>query len=311
MIQPGMWFRIVLLSLLSWSALADEIRLVNGDRITGEVKSRAGERLVVQTEYAGEISIRLGEIHSVSIVDRLGDAYEIGPLELAHLDPSLYKTAAEIVYSGRALLSAAYARGNTESDQVHLDGDFTARARDYRYNLSGRIDRRSEPLVDATTAWLASGNYDRFLDRRHFVYLRSSLEHDRAKDIDRRLAAGAGYGVQLLEQPAANVSIRGGLDYITVERFFGPREEYPAFGWGLKAELAPWGPRLQLFHEQEGFWNLEETDVVVVRSKSGLRVPLIERLNATAQLNVDWERRPAPGRGSTDSTLLLGVDYTF
>ena len=41
------------------------------------------------------------------------------------------------------------------------------------------------------------------------------------------------------------------------------------------------------------------------------RVPLVERLNATAQLNVDWERRPSPGRVSTDSTLLLGVDYFF
>jgi hypothetical protein len=42
-----------------------------------------------------------------------------------------------------------------------------------------------------------------------------------------------------------------------------------------------------------------------------MRVPLIERLNATAQLNLDWERQPAPGRRSTDSTLLLGVDYAF
>jgi putative salt-induced outer membrane protein YdiY len=306
-----MWLRIALLALLSWTAMADEIRLNNGDRISGEVKARAGDRLVVQTEYAGEISVRLGDIHSVSIVDLLGEVYEIGPLQLDTLDPGVYKSRREVAYAGRALVSVAYSRGNTDSDQLHLDGDFTARAREYRYSLSGRVDRRSEPPAETSTAWLGSANYDRFLSERRFVYVRGSLEHDRAKDIDRRASLGAGYGVQLLEEPAANLSVRAGLDHVVVERIVGPREEYPAFGWGVTAAFSPFGPRLQLFHEHEGFWNLEETDVVVVRSKTGLRVPLIERLNATAQLNVDWERQPAAGRRSTDSTLLLGVDYAF
>ena len=130
MIPRGMWFRIALLSLLSCTALADEIRLTNGDRITGELKARSGERLVVQTQYAGDISIRLSDVHSLSIVDTQGEGYDIGPLELATFDPVVYKTDRDVVYSGRALVSVAYARGNTESDQVHLGGDFTARARD-------------------------------------------------------------------------------------------------------------------------------------------------------------------------------------
>lgn len=305
-----MW-RILLLSLLSLPALADEVRLANGDRISGEIKARSGDRLVVQTEYAGELSIRLSDVHSVSMTDTRGALHEIGAPELDTLDPRAYKTPRDVAYAGRALLSAAYARGNTDSDHVHMDGDFTARAKQYRYNLSGKLERRSEPLVETNTAWLVGANYDRFLGTRQFAYVRGSLEHDRAKDIDRRAAAGLGYGLQLLEDPAANVSVRGGLDYVTVERVLGAREEYPAFGWGIKASFTPWGPRLQLFHEQEGFWNLEETSVVVLRSKTGLRLPLVDRLNATTQLNVDWEREPAPGRASTDSTLLFGVDYSF
>jgi hypothetical protein len=306
-----MWLRIALLCLLAWPALADQIRLANGDRITGEIKARTGERLVVDTGYAGEISVRLSDVRSIVLEDAAGARHEIGPLEVESFDPAAYRTVQQVTYAGRALVSAAYARGNTESDQVHLDGDFTARAKAYRYNLSGRIDRRAEPPADTNTAWLAGANYDRFLDVRRFAYVRASLEHDRAKDVDYRAAAGAGYGVQILEDAAANVSVRGGLDYVAVERLFGAREEYPAFGWGVKTAFAPWGPRLQLFHEQEGFWNLEDSDVVIVRSKTGLRLPLIERLNATAQLNLDWERRPAPGRVSTDSTLLFGVDYAF
>jgi hypothetical protein len=306
-----MWVRIVLLCLLGLPALADEVRLANGDRITGEVKARRGEHLIVQTGYAGELSIRIGEVHSLSLVDAAGRLHEFAAQELAALDPKPYKSSRGVAYAGRALLSAAYARGNVDSDHVHVDADFTARAREYRYNLTGRIDRRAEPLVESNTAWLAGASYDRFLDERQFAYLRGSLEHDRAKDIDQRAAAGFGYGLQLLETPAANLSVRGGLDYVAVERFFGPQERYPAFGWGVKASYSPWGPRLELFHEQEGFWNLEDPDVVILRSKTGVRLPLVERLNATGQLNIDWERQPVPGRVSTDSTLLLGVDYAF
>lgn len=302
-----------MLCLVSASVLADEVRLANGDRITGEVKSRSGERLVVQTDYAGEITVRLGEVLSVSLVDTQGVVHEIvGPLALASLDPRPYKTALPVAYTGRALLSAAYTRGNVESDHVHIDGDFTARAKQYRYNASGRVERRTEPLADtSSTAWLAGGSYDRFLDAKQFAYVRASLEHDDAKDVDLRAAAGVGYGFQLLEGPTADISVRGGLDYVKVERELGAPEEYPAFGWGVKASFSPWGPRLTFFHEQEGFWNLDDTDVVILRSKTGVRVPLVERLSATAQLNADWERRPSPGRVSTDSTLLLGVDYFF
>lgn len=307
-----MWLRIAFLCLLSLPALAaDEVRLSNGDRITGEVKARIGDRLIVQTEYAGEMSIRVSDVQGLSMLDAAGVRHEIGPHQLATLDPKPYKIVRAVSYAGRALLSAAYTRGNVDSDHVHLDADFTARGKAYRYNLSGRIERRSQPLAQTNSAWLAGASYDRFLDGRQFAYVRGSLEHDRAKDVDRRAAAGIGYGLQLLETSTSNLSVRGGLDYVAVERFSGPQEEYPAFGWGIKAGFAPWGPQLELFHEQEGFWNLEDTDAVILRSKSGLRLPLVERLNATAQLNIDWERRPAPGRVSTDSTLLLGVDYSF
>lgn len=192
--------------------------------------------------------VRLGDVVSLSIDDRDGVAHEIGPAQLATFDPRPYKRERAVAYSGRALLSAAQARGNAPSEHWHVDAQFTARARTYRYELSGRSDQRSAPSAETESAWLAGANYDRFLGERQFVYARGSLERDRAKDIDARGTMGAGYGVQLLETEASNLSLRGGLDYVAVDRIVGPRE---------------------------------------------------------------GERRPAPGRASTDSSLLVGVDYTF
>lgn len=321
-------------------AAADEIRLANGDRISGQIKGRAGDRLIVATPYAGEVALDWRQVVSISTTQPVevmlrgaaaptlgtlqplygggallvapdASAAEIALEDIAYLNPEPHRSGLGTSYEGRATLSATYTSGNVESERLYADAELTARARLYRYSLSGKIEQREDPVLGDTSAWLVGGNYDRFLDERRFGYGRTSIEHDEAKDVDRRTALGAGYGVELLDAPAASLSVRGGLDYVVVERFVGPGEEYPAAGWGIKGSLRPKGRKVELFHEQEGFWNLEDTAAVVVRSKTGVRVPLIARINAAAQLNVDWERRPAPGRASTDRTLLLGVDYTW
>jgi len=296
------------LACVPLGAAADEVRLANGDRISGEVKGKAGGKLIVMTSHAGEVALDTAQVVSVTVVGPDGTAREVALADIAAVDaPPADGTA----YAGHATVSAAYTSGNTESERLYGDAELTARTTRYRYSLSGKVEQREDAALGDNTAWLAAANYDHFFDARRFGYARTSIEHDEAKDLDRRTALGAGYGVQIVETARAELSMRAGLDYVTVERLAGPGEEYPAAGWGVKARFRPRGPKLELFHEQDGFWNLEDTDAVVLRSKTGLRMPLVARINASAQLNLDWERRPAPGRASTDRTLLLGLDYTW
>lgn len=318
--------------------------LRNGDRLTGEVLGKTDDRLILRTEYAGEITVRWSAVASLqterpinvlvrqadevvrgalitdtsgglTLVAPEGDTTRLDMKEIAYLNPKPYETAKGIEYKGRAMMSAASQRGNVQSERFYGEGEFTARARLYRYTFSGKAERRKEPLGLTASNWLLGGNYDRFLgaEDKRFAYVRASAEHDRFKDIDQRRTLGGGIGFQLIETERANVSVRGGPEYVWTERMTGANENYPALGWGVKASYKPELPlvRVELFHEQDGFWNLKDTGSVTLRSKTGLRVPLIERLNAVAQYNVDWERKPAPGRKPADSLLLLGVDYTW
>lgn len=306
------------------AAQADEVVLRNGDRLSGTLLHLAQGRLTLRTPYADKLELDWSDVAAAStdapvVVVRRGDARPLrlrlgpglAPEEIVLLNPEPHESGLGTTYSGRATLAASYVRGNSESERLYADGQLSARARRYRYELSGRIERRDDPLAGSSLAWLASGNHDRFVSERRFVYGRASLEHDLAKDIERRAALGAGYGAQLLDAPAASVSLRGGLDYVVAERTLGGDERYPAFGWALKAEASPWRLNVRLFHEHEGFWDLHDASRLFIRSKTGLRMPLVERLAATAQLNVDWEREPAPGRKPTDTTLLLGLDYSW
>lgn len=324
---------LLLLAAAPIGTSADEIVLRSGDRIRGEIASLAGGKLVLRTDYAGEIALRWRDVAALSttapiavmragtrtplrgtlqpldggrvlLVAPDGAAHELALDEIEYLNPKPWESGIGTAYSGRITLSAAYTRGNTEDERINGDGEFTARARDYRYALSARVERHDEPVLGTNTAWLASANYDRFLGADRFFYVRGSLEHDRAKDVAQRAAAGAGYGAELAAG-RASLTLRGGLDYVAVDRYAAPNERYPALGWGVKAGYPPW------FHEHEGYWDLEDTDVVLVRSKTGLRRPLLKGLGVSAQLNLDWESRPAPGRKSTDSTLLFGLDYAW
>jgi putative salt-induced outer membrane protein YdiY len=340
----GFVSRLCALPLLAYATLslaADEVTLRNGDRLSGEIVGKSGNAIVIRTGYAGDVTVRWSEVVSVraetpvravlagsdepvrgrlvpgadgrvELVPEKGEPTEVDLKEIAFLNPKPYETAQGVDYKGHALLSAAYTRGNVESDRLYSDAELTARARQYRYSLSGKIERRAESTAGVTASnWLFGGNYDWFSDPENFRYVRSSIENDRIKDIERRFALGAGLGLQIVETERANVSLRGGLDYVALDRYSGLTERYPAFGWGLNLKYKPDGRELELFHNQEGYWNLRRTDSVTLRSKTGVRMPLIWKVNGVAQLNVDWERRPAPGRKPTDSTLLLGIDYAW
>ena len=52
--------------LVAPSAQADEVRLKNGDRLTGKVLRMQGDKLLLQTEYAGELSIAWAEVGSLA-----------------------------------------------------------------------------------------------------------------------------------------------------------------------------------------------------------------------------------------------------
>jgi hypothetical protein len=209
-------------------------------------------------------------------------------------------------YKGRATVSAAFASGNAASRRLYADSELTARAPQYRYDFSGKVERRSEPGADSVSIWRAGGNRDHFLDGARFVYARAAAEHDGAKDLDRRLSAGGGYGEDVVATELARLSLRGGLDLVSERRSGEPARDYPALGWALKASHKFPGSKAELFHEHDGLRDLR-ANAFVVHSRSGVRFPLAAGLNASVQLNVDWESRPAPGRKPTDAVLLFGA----
>lgn len=342
MTPRSLLFVALLLGACAHAAHADEIVLWNGDRLSGRITHLAADTLEMETGYAGAIEIRWNDVASVATDDRvdvmlLGDYVETNarlipvrdgfvglegvsdqvPLyQIAYINPTPDEVNGVVDYSGHINLSAAQTRGNTSNDQKSGNADLTARARHYRFTIGGRFNHAKERLEETTSNWLLNGNYDWFIEKKKFLYLRGSAERDRFKDAHSRQTRGTGYGVQLVEDKQTNVSLRGGLDYVALKHIDSSQQElldnpsYLALGWGVKASHK-FGRGNELFHEHDGFWNLDDREQVTVRSRTGLRVPLFMGINASLHVNADWENKALPGRKKTDTTAGLGLGYAW
>ena len=307
------------------TAHADTVTLRNGDRLSGKVLHKSRDVLTFETSYAGKLQIRWSEVRSITTDSPVRVMLEgehdlrsvilgpggIEPGQIAYLNPRPEESGRGVTYKGRLALAATAARGNSPSSSLHGEGEFKARAKGYRYGLTAKADQAKDDGQTVTSNWRAGGHYDHFLAPKRFVYGRGFAERDRFRDIKLRTSAGAGYGWQLYDTERTQLAIRGGVDAVSVKHNDGSSESYPAMGWGLQYSHRLWERKVELFHNQEGFWNLRHTDQVTLHTSTGLRIPLTSGMTANAQLNLDWERKPPPGVKAVDTTWLLGLGYEW
>ena len=59
-------FVVILLLLCAIPALADQVILKNGDRLTGSITKSDGKVLVIKTDYAGDVTVKFDAIQSIT-----------------------------------------------------------------------------------------------------------------------------------------------------------------------------------------------------------------------------------------------------
>jgi putative salt-induced outer membrane protein YdiY len=332
----------VAVALSSWScaALADLVSLKNGDRLTGTIVRKETDELVLQTAYAGEIKIRWQDVEQI-VADQAVDLYlddgrrfkgtiaigaehqmTIQPAggvpeatfdaaQVRWINPAPNISGEGIKWEGRFNLGAANTSGNTSTDKLHVDAEVVARTLKNRYTARLELNHgKSQGEVNESNS-LGYLKYDRFLSPKWYAYLNGSAERDRFKDIELRSVLGAGSGYQFIETPRTSLSLEAGISNVHTDFVLASDESYPAARWALKYEQFVGGTKLQFFHRHEVLVGIADVDRTFFRSMTGLRMPVIEKVDATLQYNLDWDNNPAPGRVSTDRALLFTLGYQF
>ncbi|MDH3459818.1 MAG: DUF481 domain-containing protein [Burkholderiaceae bacterium] len=338
--RSALVFIAALLSATGPPGLADEIRLVNGDRLTGTTVRKAGDELVFQTDYAGELKIKWSEVVSlvtsaavtVLLADdttvtglaldagdgrvriNAGDVLETAPLPLnrvAYINPPPEVTGRGVRLQRSVNIGASANRGNTENNRVHVDAEVVARTRSNRYTAGAILDRAKEGGIETRSSSLAYMKYDHFLDDKWYAYANGTFNKDRFKDLNLRTTLGVGAGYQFWESEQTNLSLEGGLNYVNSDYELSPDESDPAARWSLKFDHFAFGNRLQFFHFHELLVDIRESRRTLLRTQTGLRMPLGAGVAASLQVNADYENVPAPGRAKLDRNYLLNLGYRW
>lgn len=328
------------LALYAGISRADVVTLANGDRLTGTIVRKEDDTLVFQTSHSGELSIRWVEVTGIfsdkpqriylddgrrltgkPILGRDGEiTVEVEgepstvpvPVALVRwINPSPDVAGEGIKLNVRFNLGAASTVGNTDTEKVHIDAEIIARTFKNRYTAGAAGNEGKTSGVKSEANWLAYLKYDRFLTPKWYAYINGSAEQDRFKDIDVRTTAGIGSGYQFIDTHHTNLSLEGGVSHVRTDFDLAPDEDYAALRWALKFEHYLFKSEVQFFHQHEALLAVDDPEKMLVKSMTGLRMPIAKKIRTALQYNVDWENQPAPGRVRTDRAVLLTLGYEF
>ena len=245
--RPSILFPWLLLACGTAPGLAvDVLTMDNGDRLTGEVKSLAGERVFLKTAYAGTIQIDWLKLEGFSSDRRFeveverGRKYR-GKLVLAEgklevttaketvsvekdrvvgLAPKAEKEGGSLWREVEGTLDLGYnlTRGHSRLHQSSLLARAEYDQGHYKISgdLSSILSRHDD--TEPTSRQTARLRLDRFISPHLFHFALGNFERNDRQRLNYRTLLGSGLGWTLIKNKKAELSLIGGLTF-TGERF--------------------------------------------------------------------------------------------
>ncbi len=322
--------------LATGAARADEVVLVNGDRITGKLVDLAEGKISIKTDYAGTVKIDWSKVQTVStdgpVYLTIGDnvvratvlpsadgtatleSEELPTaesVELSRLTSMSYERKPAVRVTGRINIGASSTSGNTDKEQLNGSFEVVARSAKNRTTLGAEANRSETDGTQTESNWLAYLAYDHFISEKWYAYASTSAENDKFKDINLRTTIGAGAGYQFFETDETNLSMELGASYVNTDYDIGVDSDYPAARWAMNFSQKLFKSRVEFFNVDSVHAALDDSDNFFLRTRTGLRLPIVAGMNSTIQYNYDYDDNPAPGRVKEDKAWLFTLGYAW
>jgi putative salt-induced outer membrane protein YdiY len=323
---------------VSVGVLSDEVYLKNGDRLTGTIKTTTTGKLILETSYIGEVGIQLADIQLMSsdkpVRVLLDDKSQLTgilstndaagmviaadvnavpqPVPMRHIAAINPPEIPWLKITGHANAGFNRNRGNNDDDTYHVNAESIFRWINDRMTFDGSGDLEKDNGVKTRQQANLNGKYDHFLNKQRYLYSGLGFEHDKFSDLILRTTVSAGSGYQIHENERTNLSIEAGPAYIWEDFDTSKDDEYAAAHWALRFDhylFKTW--KLQAFHRHSLDWSVEDASVYLFKSQTGLRIPILNRLQATLQANFDRNNAPAAGTRKNDYEYLMTGGYSW
>jgi putative salt-induced outer membrane protein YdiY len=247
--------------MLTSGAVADQLVLTNGDRLTGQVVKFDGKNLTIKSQFAGEVGIPWSAIQEITsdqplhvqsstgqtavgpITTRDGNidinTKRSGTVAMPKENITLIRNEAEQSayerslhprlrdnWDGGTTVGFALTRGNSQSKNLTLA--FNANRKTLRdkitvYENTVYATNDTPGAVPSTTANTQQGGirYDHDITPRLFAFVGADFLADSLQTLDLRSVLGGGLGFHIIKRPATTLDLLAGANYT--------REAYTAF----------------------------------------------------------------------------------
>lgn len=332
-ITPAFTAVLTMLALCAQPVFADQVRMSNGDVITGAISKIEDGKVFIKPSYADEFSVDLPEVVSIDAEGTydvvLDDGSEVeasfahgdngmqtlvvesGPIDIAIADLTL-ATEPEPWYerTSKAEVNLTWNDGNTDSQNtlVYLDTDL--RLGDHRHHgdLTFRRDKtddvytKKQDLLRYSYNWLFSDPW--------YLGATATYERDPIKELDHRYTVGALMGRDIFNDDDRFLSISLGAGY-TDEQYFTSEDSGATGLWALDYTQDLRGGDFALFHNHTLNYQFFGENNAIFKSNTGFRFDIFADIYANVSVRYDYETEPPEGTENADTTLVVGVGAKF
>jgi hypothetical protein len=303
--------------------LADTVWLKNGDKLSGTITVFDGGKLLIQTKYAGAVTIDWKEVKTLDSDQHLlvkQDAYngevsksltaaEDGKVTLANGEaPKTVELASiqqilkpkpvveDLVWKGNVDLALDYQRAEKDTDDYDVGFKTTARHGRWRHTAEGEYNREVQDDETTTDNWRAEYALDRFLTDQWFWQGRLNYKRDHIEELARQRVVGTGPGYQFWDDELGAFSLGSLLNRTDYEYRDGSKDNFysVAMKWDYNRYLI--GKKVEFFTNGEVGKPLSGVADYALDAELGLRYKVTD----WASLNLKAERDIISGTNDAD-----------
>lgn len=323
---------LLLLLLIALPVAGDTIWLDNGDRISGHIELMEGNKLVIRTEFAGQVAVNVKRIRTLESTgplliktrDNTKHARRIqasetdGEMWLINGQPEAVKIASLLqimeprpviqdwVWEGKTDLSVELENADTKKRDFDIDMATEARHGDWRHALAGEFERDYRDGIKSRHLWESEYALSWFFAEQWFWQNSISYRRDHLGDVAKQLQLGFGPGYEWWNNALGRFETSARLMHLRLDARDG--EDTRTNGLGLEWDYRRYlfGKRFQLFHNAETI-GLTDTQVsYVIDAELGLRYLLNDW--AALSLTSEWDYiKSSDEKSRNDTHYKIGI----
>ena len=330
------------------AAVADQVVLKNGDRVTGTIVKKDAKELTIKTDHFGVVTTAWEQIASITAdkpvnvvlndgrtlrgtlttaggkVEVITDSARasVAPADITDLRDADQQRAYERLlrpgwldlWTGGASLGFAGTIGNARTSTLTTSLNAVRVTNADKTSIYFKTINATALVngqsADTARAVRAGVAYDHNLSSRLFVNMFNDWEYDRFQDLDLRFVVGGGLGFHAVKTDRSRLDLLAGFDY-NHSSFSTPltRNSGEVF-WGddYNFKLSSVTSFVQTFRM---FNNLSDPGSYRVHGDIGLSTKLWKRLSWDVSLSDRYLSTPAPGRKTNDLLYTTGLGISF